>query len=444
MREGYKQTEVGEIPEDWDVKTLSEICKQITDGTHYTPRYVDSGVPFFSVENITANDFVNTKFITPEEHRKLIKRCKPERGDILMTRITAGIVGDTKLIDWEVDASIYVSLALLKLNDSILPTYFYAYTKSNQFLKSVEKRALVNATPKKINMDSIGAIPVPVPTSKVEQNEIADALLTINQLVSSLEELIAKKRDIKTATMQQLLTGKKRLPGFGEGKGYKQTELGEIPHDWDEVLLGEFSTKVGSGITPTGGSNVYKESGRPFVRSQNIGWGSLKLADLAFIDESTHSTFSTSEIQQGDVLLNITGASIGRCSIASKRLKGGNVNQHVCIIRMNNEISHEFLCYVLLSSIGQKQIESFQAGGNREGLNFGQIRSFLFPKPKTLSEQIEIAKVLSDLDGDISVWEGRLNKTKAIKQGMMQELLTGRTRLVDVGEVEQKQQKHGT
>jgi type I restriction enzyme S subunit len=217
-------------------------------------------------------------------------------------------------------------------------------------------------------------------------------------------------------------------------QGYKQTEVGEIPEDWDEVELGDYAIKVGSGITPKGGSTVYKETGRPFVRSQNVGWGSLRLTDLAFIDEETHQTFTATEIHSGDVLLNITGASIGRCSVANEELNGGNVNQHVCIIRTNKELDQNYLSYVLLSSIGQKQIDSFQAGGNREGLNFGQIRSFNLPKPNEVGEQKAIANALSDVDELIVSLEKLIAKKRDIKTATMQQLLTGKKRLPGFGQ----------
>ena len=97
------------IPSDWEIKTLNDLCISINDGTHHTPKYVENGIPFFSVENVTMNNFKNTKNISHEAHSKLIERCKPEKGDILLTRI--GTLGETKLIDWDINASIYVSLA---------------------------------------------------------------------------------------------------------------------------------------------------------------------------------------------------------------------------------------------------------------------------------------------------------------------------------------------
>src|SRR5690606_29891416 len=144
---------------EWEKKTLGEICNAIMDGTHFTPTYVNDGIPFYSVENVTADNFKNTKFITYQEHSRLIKRCKPEKGDILMTRI--GSLGDTKLIDWDVNASIYVSLALLKVNkQAIDANYLYCYTKSRQFRKDVELRSLLNAIPQKINMGDISGVPI--------------------------------------------------------------------------------------------------------------------------------------------------------------------------------------------------------------------------------------------------------------------------------------------
>jgi len=181
--------------------------------------------------------------------------------------------------------------------------------------------------------------------------------------------------------------------------------------------------KVGSGITPTGGEANYKSSGRPFVRSQNVGWSDLILDDVAYIDEETHRSFDSSEIAALDVLLNITGASIGRSAIADSRIVGGNVNQHVCIIRVKpDELNPVLLNQYLISEHGQKQIDSFQAGGNRQGLNFGQIRSFKITLPPTEGEQIRIADCLTSLDELIGAQGRKVEALKAHKKGLMQQL----------------------
>jgi len=204
---------------------------------------------------------------------------------------------------------------------------------------------------------------------------------------------------------------------------YKVSEIGAIPVDWEVVPLGNATIKIGSGITPTGGARVYKDSGRVFLRSQNIGLGKLLLNDVAYIDEETHQTFQSTEIQDEDVFLNITGASIGRSAVATFLVVKGNVNQHVCIVRTKHDVLNPyFLNYFLLSHFGKKQIDSFQAGGNRQGLNFGQIESFRIPIT-SLSEQTAIATALSDTDALIENLEKLIAKKRNIKQGVMQELL---------------------
>ena len=208
-----------------------------------------------------------------------------------------------------------------------------------------------------------------------------------------------------------------------------KTDVGEILKEWKVCSLGDIVTKVGSGITPTGGEKVYKKEGRPFLRSQNVGWGYLLLDDITFIDEETHHSFLSTEIKLDDVLLNITGASIGRSAVADDRLIGGNVNQHVCIIRADaSKLNPYYLNYFLLSKSGQKQIDSFQAGGNRQGLNFGQIRSFQIPLPSLLKQQA-IATAVSDVDALITSLDMLIAKKRDIKQATMQQLLTGKMRL---------------
>jgi len=137
LKAGYKKTEAGMIPEDWNVSTLQQLCRVIVDGTHFTPKYVSDGIPFYSVENVTSDNFSDTKFISQREHSELIKRCKPEKGDILLTRI--GSLGNTKLIDWDVEASIYVSLALIKPASIVLSKLLVSIFKSASNLCKISK-----------------------------------------------------------------------------------------------------------------------------------------------------------------------------------------------------------------------------------------------------------------------------------------------------------------
>lgn len=210
--------------------------------------------------------------------------------------------------------------------------------------------------------------------------------------------------------------------------GYKSSPLGIIPEDWEVKRLGDLCKKIGSGITPKGGQNVYLSQGHPFMRSQNVANGRLLLDDIVFIDDFTHQKQKSTEIELDDVLLNITGASIGRCAIATQEIAVGNVNQHVCIIRLKDKTLSHYICTFLLSYVGQKQIDSYQAGGNREGLNYNQIAAFKICLP-THGEIIQINNLLSLWDTAISKQTQLVEKLTLRKRGLMQQLLTGEKRL---------------
>ena len=191
----------------------------------------------------------------------------------------------------------------------------------------------------------------------------------------------------------------------------------EFSGEWEKHTIGELAIKVGSGVTPKGGETVYKKEGHPFVRSQNVGLGVLLLEDIAYIDDTTHIRQKNTELQIDDVLLNITGASIGRCAVVNEQIAGGNVNQHVCIIRTKDNLVSPFLCNFLLSNYGQKQIDSFQAGGNRQGLNFEQIKSIKIGIP-CVKEQSKIAKTLQLLDERIATQNKIIEKLESLIKGL--------------------------
>ncbi|WP_215843005.1 restriction endonuclease subunit S [Acidithiobacillus montserratensis] len=267
-----------------------------------------------------------------------------------------------------------------------------------------------------ISSDDFMAMPLPVP-SPDEQQKIAECLSSVDELIAAQARKVDVLKTHKKGLMQQL------FPTEGETQPRLRFPEFRNAGEWGDGELGAKASKIGSGITPTGGDKNYKPAGRPFVRSQNVGWGILLLDDVAYIDEETHATFKSTEIKVSDVLLNITGASIGRSAVADERVAEGNVNQHVCIIRTKpNELSPFYLNQLLISKRGQKQIESFQAGGNRQGLNFAQIRSFSVPLPPTLNEQHRIASCLSSLDTLITAETQKLDALKTHKKGLMQQL----------------------
>ncbi|MFZ2958554.1 MAG: restriction endonuclease subunit S [Candidatus Ozemobacteraceae bacterium] len=430
------------IPEDWGVFAIQDLIDNSSivghlDGNHgalypQSHEFKEFGVPY-----ITANDLrghsvslKNCKFLSEERARRFRKGIS-KSGDVLFAHNAT--VGPTGLLSTELEYVILSTTATyFRCNPEKLHNYFLLYAIQSSFFVHQYQTVMSQSTRNQVPISAQRKLVIVVPPTKAEQEAIAESLSDADALIESLEQLIAKKHHLKQGAMQELLTGTRRLPGFANAKiGYKQTEAGMIPEDWSSTTIGNIATKVGSGITPHGGSDNYKEYGKPFVRSQNVGWGILLLSDLVYIDDETHNTFPTTELKSGDVLLNITGASIGRSAMADACLVGGNVNQHVCIIRADPTlVISRLINYFLLSAFGQRQIDSFQAGGNREGLNFGQIRSLKLPLPTNLSEQTTIVETLTDMDSEIAAQEAKLTKARQIKQGMMQELLTGRIRLV--------------
>ena len=391
------RTEFGTIPANWDVVPLGALCDSITDGTHFTPRYVQDGVPFYSVENITADDFTNTKFISQEEHRLLIKRCKPERGDILMTRITAGVLGATRIIDWEVNASIYVSLALLKPNVRVVPEYLYHYTKSNAFLRDVERRALVNATPKKINMRDIGAIPIPVPRSEHEQRSIVSALTDMDALVTGLDQLLAKKFGLKQAAMQQLLSGQIRLSGY-EGQ-WKEKQLGELA----QIKTGSRNNedKNDTGEYPF------------FVRSEVI-------ERINSYSHDCEAILVPGEGRIGSIFHYINGRF--------------DVHQRVyAITRFRPDVDARFIHLYMTMKFGAWAMQN-TVKATVDSLRLPTFQTFSIYFPPSKNEQTAIAAVISDMDTELALLEQQRKKARDIKQAMMQELLTGKTRLIPRGD----------
>ena len=194
--------------EGWEVKTLGDMA-EIKDGTHQTPKYFDSGIPFYSVENVTANDFINTKYISQREHDFLTKNWKIEKGDILMTRI--GSIGDCRYVNWDVNASFYVSLALLKVKNKYSAKFICQYSKYSYFKREIEINSLLFAYPKKINLGQISKVKLVIPKSIEEQASIAQILSDMDAEIEALEKKLDKYKMLKQGMMQNLLTGKIRL-----------------------------------------------------------------------------------------------------------------------------------------------------------------------------------------------------------------------------------------
>lgn len=453
----FKQTEVGMIPSDWEVKTIGSFCK-VYDGTHQTPNYVDFGIPFYSVENVSADDFEHTKYISLEEYTQISKRANITQGDILMTRI--GSIGVCKYVDWNCKAGFYVSLALLKCNDRVDARFICHLSNSENFKKEIELHSLLTAIPQKINLGPISDVRIALPKTIEEQQRIANALSDVDSLINNLEKLIAKKKNIKQGAMQQLLTGKKRLPGFGsdertgsrptderrkachsersakreveESSGYKMTELGLIPSDWENVNISKTCTikaRIGwQGLKST----EYLNSGDYIlVTGTDFKNGFIDWSTCSYVSEWRFKQDKNIQIKKGDVLVTKDG-TIGKVAFLNEIPMEGTLNSGVFVVRSKDlkKIDSVYLSLVFKSSWFDNFLDEITSGSTIVHLYQKDFVKFNFPIPSSIEEQTAIANVLSDMDAEISALETKLAKYRTLKTGMMQQLLTGKIRLV--------------
>lgn len=400
---------------EWEVKRMDDFATIVRGGS---PRPIDeyvtndtNGLNWLKIGDIDKE----SKFVTNTQEKvipaALTKTRVVNPGDLILSNSMS--FGRPYIL--EIQTCIHDGwIAVSEINKSLDRDYLYYLMMTSDSQTYFSDNAAGSGV-QNLNADIIKLLPVSYPPKK-EQQKIADCLSSIDDLITAQTQKLNTLKTHKKGLMQHL------FPAEGETLPKLRFPEFQDAGEWEENLLDSKVIKVGSGITPRGGDKNYKNNGRPFVRSQNVGWGELLLDDVAYIDEQTHATFPSTEIENGDVLLNITGASIGRCAVADYRIKNGNVNQHVCIIRLKTaELTPQFLNQYLLSQYGQKQIDSFQAGGNRQGLNFAQVRSFVIPHPYR-EEQIKVAQFLSSIDDLITAQTQKLATLKTHKKALMQQL----------------------
>lgn len=393
--EGFKKTEIGVLPEDWEVSTILEKMK-LFNGYGFKPsQWSSHGLPIIRIQNL--ND-ENAEFNYFEG--SIDAKFHVKKGDLLFA--WSGSKGSSfgARIWMRQDAVLNQHIFRVVPNKESL-TDKYAYFVLRNVQEEIEKMAHgFKSSFVHVKKSDLNTTLLPVPPKK-EQTAIANALSDVDTLITSLEKLINKKRAIKTAAMQQLLTGKKRLPPFDKTHtGYKQTELGEIPVDWEVAELGSFATFIGSGKTDTrnfGEFPLYGSTGK-------IG------------------TCNAPEYTGESILVARVGANAGRLNYVTGSY---GVTDNTIIIKLGNVSNIDYIKYQLV----KRNLNSLVFGSGQPLITGSQLKAILLPVPK-IEEQTAIAKVLFDMDQEIEGMSVRLNKTKQLKQGMMQELLTGRVRLV--------------
>jgi type I restriction enzyme S subunit len=251
----------------------------------------------------------------------------------------------------------------------------------------------------------------------------------IDRLISTKELKISLLKEQRTSIISKVVT--KGLNPKVKMKDSGVEWIGDVPEDWKISKLGFYTTKIGSGSTPKGGSEVYPDSGIPFIRSQNVHFDGLRLDDVSFIDIDTHLSMKGSKVNKNDILLNITGGSIGRCCVVDIEDEM-NVNQHVSIIRTKSELVNYFLNFILCSDLGQSQVRFNLTGGNREGLTIEGIRNFIITIP-SITEQNQIIDFLisktKEIDDLVQLEQKKIDLLKEYRQSLISEVVTGKVKV---------------
>ncbi len=398
---GYKETEVGLIPEDWAVDTVGN-CASVTTGAKDTQdRIPDGRYPFFVRSPVVER--INTYSYDGE------------------AVLTAGDgVGTGKVFHY-IDGKFDFHQRVYKVSDfkPKLNGFYFFKVFSDRFydrIMSMTAKSSVDSVRREMIVNML----IPLPDID-EQKAIAAALSDVDALIESLEKLIAKKRAIKTGTMQQLLTppgqpGHKRLPGFSGA--------------WHAVNMGRdavLKARIGWQALTTA---EYRDTGTHYLVTGTDFWnGKVRWDTCCFVSKWRYDQDHNIQLRPDDVLLTKDG-TIGKVGYVDSLPGPATLNSGVFVIRpLARAFNPHFLFYVLTSRIFIEFLLLISAGSTINHLYQKDFTSFSFLAPEE-PEQQAIAEIFSDIDEEIEALEARLEKTKAIKQGMMQELLTGRIRLV--------------
>ena len=410
-----KQTEIGLIPDDWEVKEFNQVATLINGRAYFQSELLKQGkYKVLRVGNFGTNDtWYYSNLELPEK-----QYCN--KGDLLYCwSCTYGAY------IWNEDDTIY-HYHIWKIQTNNADKYYLKYILNNDIASQMSNSN--GSTMAHITKGFLEKRRFVFPPFE-EQQRIAKALSDVDALISTTEKLIQKKKNIKQGAMQNLLTGKKRLPGFAKSNNTKMTELGEIPEDWEVKSLRDiaFVTKL-AGFEFTAHVN-YSEIGKIIaLRGLNVKKGYLVLDDVKFIDNSNFSKLDRSKLYINDLLFTYVG-TVGNVALVNKN-DTYYLAPNVALIRGNKYVYSYFLMYLMLSQhFFDNQIQALMSTTSQAALSMTNIRLFKIPLP-SIEEQTAIANVLSSMDKEIETLNTKLEKYRNLKTAMMQQLLTGKIRLV--------------
>ena len=431
--EAYKDSGVewiGEIPAGWKTSKVRYLARCLNGdrGENYPSGedMVDEGIAFVTTESIHGLrvDFRKVKRITKERYETL-GGVKLAIGDIVYC--LRGSVGLCSINFDEEAGTVASSLMVIRPIDCNASWLLYA---QNSEIAKAQLNEVMNGTcAANLSAESVSRFILPLPPLP-EQQFIADYLdaktAEIDSIASQTERSIELLREYRKSVISEAVT--KGLDPDAPMKDSGVEWIGEIPAGWSLVKLGVVATKIGSGKTPRGGANVYHDEGITFLRSQNIYDTGLRLDDVAYISEEVDEEMSATRVFKGDVLLNITGGSIGRCCTYDLEAHA-NVNQHVCIIRPSGKALPKWIRYFWNSNPGRTTVDIHQSGANREGLNFEQIASARIPLP-SVNEQTKIVLYIdaktAEIDSLIADKQRQVQLLREYRKSLISEAVTGK------------------
>jgi type I restriction enzyme, S subunit len=424
VRAGYKLTDVGVIPAEWAFGELADLNPFVTSGSRgWAEHYSDRGDTFLRITNMSRDsiyiDTSNLKLVNLPSDDNEGKRTQLQNDDLLVS-ITAdiGIIG---YIDDAVPKPAYINqhIALVRFDPDKADSKFLSYYLAGGNSQALFRAATDKGAKAGMSLSGVCKINAAFPPLP-EQRAIAAALSDVDALLAKQGQLIAKKQGLKQAAMQQLLTGQTRLPGFSG--------------DWSVLPLQKVCWfQEGPGVR----THQFKTAGVKLLNGTNIAKGKVLLETTnRYISQiEADGAYNHFLVDEGDILLATSGITIDRLdekvAIAKREDLPLCMNTSTVRFKVSNAKLTASYLYVFLRSNEFKNQIGQQATGSAQ-INFGpsHLEKIEISVPPTLIEQTAIAAILSDMDTEIAAFEARQTKTRALKQGMMQELLTGRTRLV--------------
>lgn len=428
---GYKQTEVGVIPEDWDISIIGDIANVKTGpfgSALHEKDYVHNGTPIITVEHLGEMGITDQNLpMVSDTDRIRLRAYQLDEGDIVFSRV--GSIDRNALVTENESGWLFSGRLLrVKLKSGCnSPKYISYHFHSTPFKKRVIEVAVGQTMPS-LNTKILNGLLVVLPKTTEEQTAIAAVLSDIDSLIVGLEQLIAKKQAIKTATMQQLLTGRTRLPQFalrpdGTPKGYKSSELGQIPEDWTIETLGGVTEIVRNGSNY---SSVAKD-GVAVTRIETIATGYVDVGRTGVaVRESIHESY---RVLRGDILYSHIN-SIDHIGKVARFDDDIELFHGINLILIRTSTVNSLWLFKLLSGEEARKWarQVAKQAVSQASINKKELKGLLLAVPST-QEQTTIATILSDMDSELTALEQKLTKARDVKQGMMQQLLTGRIRL---------------